>query len=402
VRHLNFNYPLSTIHHSPFTNLKHIPLSWLQLIEHKSRLAIAIAGIAFADLLIFVQLGFQDALYDSAIAPHQNLQADLVVINPHFQSLISVKSFQRDRLYQTLGFNGVKSVNSLYIGTGLWRNPTTRIDRAILIWGVDPSQTTFAFPEVQQKLDKIKSLNRVLFDRAGRPEYGDIEKDYQAKGAFEVEVNSKLLTVEGIFTNGASFAADGNVITSDSTFLNLFPERKRSNIDVGLITLQPGANRKLIQKEIANAMPELRILTIEEFAAIEKNYWESQGAIGFIFTLGVIVGFIVGIVIVYQILHTEVSDRLPEYATLKAMGYTDRYLFSIVLQEALILAILGFLPGMAASIGLYQIAQSATLLPIVMKTDRAIFVLILTVIMCVSSGSIAIRKLQAADPADLF
>jgi putative ABC transport system permease protein len=113
--------------------LKHIPLSWLQLIEHKSRLAIAIAGIAFADLLIFVQLGFQDALYDSAIAPHQNLQADLVIINPHFQSLISVKSFQRDRLYQTLGFNGVKSVNSLYIGAGLWRNPKTRIDRAILV-----------------------------------------------------------------------------------------------------------------------------------------------------------------------------------------------------------------------------------------------------------------------------
>jgi putative ABC transport system permease protein len=382
--------------------LKHIPLSWLQLIEHKSRLAIAIAGIAFADLLIFVQLGFQDALYDSAIAPHQNLQADLVVINPHLQSLISIKSFQRDRLYQTLGFNGVKSVNSLYIGMGLWRNPTTRIDRAILIWGVDPSQTTFTFPEVQQKSDKIKSLNRVLFDRAGRPEYGDIEKDYLAKGSFEIELNSKLLTVEGIFTNGASFAADGNAITSDSTFLNLFPERKRSNIDVGLITLQPGANRKLIQQEIAKTIPELRVLTIEEFAAIEKNYWESQGAIGFIFTLGVIVGFIVGIVIVYQILHTEVSDRLPEYATLKAMGYTDRYLFSIVLQEALILAILGFVPGMAASIGLYQVAQAATLLPIVMKTDRAIFVLVLTVIMCVSSGSIAIRKLQAADPADLF
>ena len=128
--------------------MKHIPLSWLQLIEHKSRLAIAIAGIAFADLLIFVQLGFQESLDDSAIAPHQNLQADLVVINPHFQSLISVKSFQRDRLYQTLGFNGVKSVNSLYVGAGLWRNPTTRIDRAILVWGVDPGQTTFTFPEV--------------------------------------------------------------------------------------------------------------------------------------------------------------------------------------------------------------------------------------------------------------
>jgi putative ABC transport system permease protein len=382
--------------------VKHIPLSWLQLIEHKSRLAIAIAGIAFADLLIFIQLGFQDALYDSAIAPHQNLRADLVVINPQFQSLISVKSFQRDRLYQTLGFDGVKSVNSLYIGTGQWRNPMTRIDRAILVWGVDPTQTTFTFPEVQQRLESIKSLNRVLFDRAGRPEYGDIEKDYREKGAFEVELNSKLLTVEGIFTNGASFAADGNVITSDSTFLNLFPERKVSNIDVGLITLKAGANRKWIQQQIAITMPDLRVLTIDEFAAIEKNYWESQGAIGFIFTLGVIVGFIVGIVIVYQILYTEVSDRLPEYATLKAMGYTDLYLLTIVLQEALILSILGFLPGMAASIGLYQIAQAATLLPIVMKIDRAIFVLILTILMCIGSGSIAIRKLQAADPADLF
>jgi putative ABC transport system permease protein len=382
--------------------VKHIPLSWLQLIEHKSRLAIAIAGIAFADLLIFIQLGFQDALYDSAIAPHQNLRADLVVINPQFQSLISVKSFQRDRLYQTLGFDGVKSVNSLYIGTGQWRNPMTRIDRAILVWGVDPTQTTFTFPEVQQRLESIKSLNRVLFDRASRPEYGDIEKDYREKGAFEVELNSKLLTVEGIFTNGASFAADGNVITSDSTFLNLFPERKVSNIDVGLITLKAGANRKWIQQQIAITMPDLRVLTIDEFAAIEKNYWESQGAIGFIFTLGVIVGFIVGIVIVYQILYTEVSDRLPEYATLKAMGYTDLYLLTIVLQEALILSILGFLPGMAASIGLYQIAQAATLLPIVMKIDRAIFVLILTILMCIGSGSIAIRKLQAADPADLF
>lgn len=382
--------------------MKHIPLSWLQLIEHKSRLAIAIAGIAFADLLIFVQLGFQDALYDSAIEPHRNLQADLVVINPQLQSLISVKSFQRDRLYQTLGYNGVKSVNSLYIATGQWRNPTTRIDRAILVWGVDPAQTTFTFPEVQQKLDFIKPLNRVLFDRAGRPEYGNIAEDYQQKGSLEVELNNKLLTVEGIFTNGASFAADGNVITSDSTFLNLFPERKPGNIDVGLISLKPGTNIKLVQAEIAAGMPDLRVLTIEQFAAVEKNYWESQGAIGFIFGLGVIVGFIVGIVIVYQILHTEVSDRLPEYATLKAMGYNDRYLFSVVLQQALILALLGFLPGMGVSIGLYQVAQSATLLPIVMKVDRAIFVLILTILMCVGSGTIAIRKLQSADPADLF
>lgn len=381
---------------------KHIPLAWLQLIQQKGRLAVAIAGIAFADMLIFVQLGFQDALYDSAVEPHRNLRADLVIINPQLQTLFSVKSFQRERLYQTLGYDGVKSVASIYVATGQWRNPTTRIDRAILVWGIEPTQPTFTFPEVNQNLEKIQSLNRVLFDRAGRPEYGDIEAEYKQKGAFEVELNSKVVTVEGIFTNGASFAADGNVITSDSTFLTLFPTRKTADIEIGLITLKPGANRTLVQQMIAVGMPDLRVLTLEEFAGVEKTYWESQGAIGFIFGLGVIVGFIVGIVIVYQILYTDVTDRLPEYATLKAMGYSDRYLFTIVLQEALILAILGFLPSMGIAIGLYQVAKSATLLPIVMKFDRAIFVLVLTIFMCIGSGAIAIRKLQAADPAELF
>jgi putative ABC transport system permease protein len=381
---------------------KQIPLAWLQLIEHKSRLAVAIAGIAFADMLIFIQLGFQDALYDAAIQPHRNLRADLVTINPQFQTLFSVKSFSRDRLYQAAGYEGVKSTASMYISTGQWRNPTTKLDRAILVWGIEPDRETFTFPEVNQKLDRLKSLNSVLFDRAGRPEYGDIATDYQKKGTFEVEVNSKVVRVEGIFTNGASFAADGNVVTSDSTFLNLFNSRRAQDIDVGLITLEPGANILAVQKQLAAGIPDVRVLTLEEFAAVEKTYWESQGAIGFIFGLGVIVGGIVGIVIVYQILYTDVADRLPEYATLKAMGYTDRYLLTVLFQAAIILAVLGFIPGMGAAIGLYQVAQSATLLPIAMKTERAIFVLVLTVSMCLISGAIAMRKLQSADPADLF
>jgi putative ABC transport system permease protein len=382
--------------------LKHIPLAWLQLTQKKSRLLVAMAGIAFADMLIFVQLGFQDALYDAAIQPHRNLKADLVTINPQFQTLFSVKSFSRDRLYQTLGYDGVKSVSSIYVSTGQWRNPATRIDRAILVWGIEPSQPTFIFPEVNQKLDHLKSLNTVLFDRAGRPEYGDIALDYEQKGAFDVELNSKMVKVDGIFTNGASFAADGNVITSDSTFLNLFNTRRAEDIDIGLINLQPGSDILAVQKQIAAGIPDLKVLTLEEFAAVEKTYWESQGAIGFIFGLGVIVGGIVGIVIVYQILYTDVADRLPEYATLKAMGYSDRYLLTTLFQAAMILAIIGFIPGMGAAVGIYQLAQSATLLPIAMKIDRAIFVLVLTISMCLISGAIAMRKLQSADPAELF
>lgn len=379
------------------------PLAWRQLMKEKTRLAVAVAGITFADLLMFIQLGFESALFDAAIKPHRNLQADLVLINPQFQTLFSVKNFSRERLYQALGYNGVQSVNSVYIGSAQWRNPETRIDRTILVWGIDPTQPAFKSAEIKQNQHHLKQLYQVLFDQAGRPEYGTVADIFNQTGNFQTELNNQLISVKGLFTDGASFAADGNVITSDSTFLQLFPDSKPDRVTVGLITLKQGADIQKVQLQLAAALPkDVKVLTPEEFAQIEKKYWEAGTAIGFIFGLGTGVGFIVGIVIVYQILYSDVSDHLPEYATLKAMGYTDGYLLGVLFQEALLLAILGFIPGLILSFGLYQLAYSATMLPIFMKLERAISVWILTAIMCSFSGAIAMRKLRAADPADVF
>ena len=378
------------------------PLAWLQLKKEKTRLAVALAGIAFADMLMFVQLGLLDALFDSATRPHRTLQADLVLINPQFQSLFSVKSFSRERLQQTLAYEGVESVRPLYINTAQWRNPETRINRAILVWGIDPVNPPFNYAEVNQNIDKLKLLDNIIFDRASRPEYGAIPDLITQKGTVKTLVNNKRLQTVGLFQMGASFAADGNILTSDSTFLKLFPNRKPWEIEVGLIKLNTGTDIKQIQSQLqANLPNDVRVLTPQEFAQTEKDYWGNQG-IGFIFGIGVVVGFIVGIVIVYQILYSDVSEHLPEYATLKAMGYSDRYLMLMLMQEALIMSILGFIPGMLLSMGLYQITFAATLLPVVMKIERAINVLSLTVIMCSLSGFVAMRKLQSADPADVF
>jgi putative ABC transport system permease protein len=379
------------------------PLAWRQLLKERTRLLVAVAGISFADMLIFIQMGFEGALFDAAVKPHRSLQADLVLINPQFQTLFSVKSFSRERLYQVLGYEGVQSVNSVYIGTGQWRNPETRLERAILVWGIDPAKSAFIIPEIQQNLDPIKQLNQVLFDQASRPEYGAVGEIFQKTGKFDTELNNKTVRVKGIFSNGASFAADGNVITSDSTFLQIFPERKPDSIEVGLITIKPDSNPEMVRSQLVAGLPnDIKVLTPEEFAQIEKDYWANGTGIGFIFGLGVGVGFIVGIVIVYQILYSDVSEHLPEYATLKAMGYSDRYLLVVLLQEALLLACLGFIPAFFLSLGLYQLAYTATLLPIFMKVERAITVFILTVVMCSVSGAIAMRKLRAADPADIF
>lgn len=379
------------------------PLAWRQLTKQKTRFAVALAGIAFADILMFLQMGFESALFDSSMKPHRALQADLVLINPQFQTLFSVKSFSRARLYQALAYEGVESAQSVYIATGQWQNPETRIARAILVWGVEPTKPVFNFPEVNQNLEHLKQLNQVLFDRAGRPEYGAIADIFKKQGSVETEMNGKAIRVKGLFSLGASFAADGNVITSDSTFLQLFQERQPDHIEVGLIRLKPGADIEAVRSQLEAGLPDdVRVLTPDGFAEVEKTYWANGTGIGFIFGLGVIMGFIVGIVIVYQILYSDVSDHLPEYATLKAMGYSDRYLLGVLLQEATLLAVLGYIPAFVLSFGLYQLVYVATMLPIGMTVARGVNVFVMTVVMCFVSGAIAIRKLQSADPADVF
>lgn len=383
--------------------LKRTPLAWQQVTRERTRLLVAIAGIAFADMLIFIQMGFEGALFDAAIQPHRNLQADLVLTNPQMQTLFSVKAFPRARLYQTLAHTQVKSVNGVYIATGQWKNPETKRERAILVWGIDPAEPSFKFPDVTNNQDKIQPLHRVLFDQAGRPEYGFTTTAFEQKGHFAAELNNKLIQVDGVFTNGASFAADGNVIASDSTFLQLFPNRSPEQIEVGLIQLQPGANLAQVKADLEALLPDdVLVGTTEDFAQIERDYWANGTGIGFIFGLGVGVGFIVGIVIVYQILYADVSEHLPEYATLKAMGYTDNYLLGMLIQEALLLAVLGYLPSVGLALGLYQLAFAATMLPISMTAQRAITVLMMTILMCSMSGAIAMRKLRSADPADIF
>ncbi|HLO86387.1 MAG TPA: ABC transporter permease DevC [Nostocaceae cyanobacterium] len=383
--------------------LRKTPLAWRQLMKEKTRLAVAVAGIAFADMLMFLQMGFEGALYDASIKPHRSLQSDLVLISPQFQALISVKNFSRDILYKASSHESVKSVNYLYINTGQWRNPETRTERAILVWGIDPSQSPFNIPEIAANQDKLKQLNTVLFDEAGRAEYGEVSKIFKATGKLDTELSSKAIRVGGLFQNGASFAADGNVVMSHSTYLQMFNSNKPDQISVGLINLKPGADKEKVRAELEKFLPkDVKVLTIEGFAQIEKKYWEAGTSIGFIFGLGVGVGFIVGIVIVYQILYSDVSDHLPEYATLKAMGYTDLYLLGVLFQESIFLAVLGFVPGLALSMGLYQLTQAATMLPIAMNVQRAFTVWLMTLIMCTFSGTIAMRKLSSADPAEIF
>ncbi len=382
---------------------KKIPLAWLQLSHEKIRLLVAIAGISFADILMFMQLGFRDALFDSAVKFHTNVSGDVFLIGPQSTALISMKSFPRRRLYQALAFNGVESVTPIYLGFEIWKNPVEKNTRQIMVIGFNPAdKQLFKLPGVAENLDKMRLPDTFLFDDKSRTQFGPIGKLFASGERVQTELGGRKIDIGGLFSLGASFGADGNIMTSDINFVRLF-KRDTGLIDVGVVKLKPGSDVKAMLAVMKSYYPkDVKVFSKEEFIDFEKSYWQTGTSIGFIFTLGTVMGFIVGIVIVYQILYTDVADHLSEYATLKAIGYTDFYLLTVVFQEALILSIVGFFPGMLAAVGLYTMTRNATNLPLLMTIARAITVLLLTMIMCTISGAIAVRKLRAADPADMF
>ncbi|OBQ42911.1 MAG: ABC transporter [Aphanizomenon flos-aquae WA102] len=386
-----------------------IPLPWLQLIKQKVRFFVALAGIAFISVLMFMQIGFQDALYSSATQVHNHLRGDLFLISSQYKSLTSTQSFPRSRLYQILGFNGIESVEPLYVQFAKLKNPINGRKYPIYILGFDPVKSIFKLPEVDQNFQLLKIPDQVFFDRAARPEFGPIAEYFQKNQPIGMEIFSYLGTigykvkVSGLFTLGPSFGVDGNLIVSSSTFFNIFPEHRSNQIDIGLIHLKPNVNPQAILTTLSNSLPkDVTVMTRQEFIDFEKSYWTLRTPIGFVFNLMVMMGFVVGVIVVYQILYSNISTHIVQFATLKAMGFRNKYLLNVVFQQAVILAILGYIPGFAISLGLYDIAKNATKLPIVMDLNKGLLVFISVIVMCLTSGFFSTNKLRKVDPAEIF
>lgn len=378
-------------------------LAWLQLRQQRVRLLVAISGVAFAVILIFMQLGFQEALFQSAVTVHSRLRGDLVLISPSSPYLVSMSPFPRRRLYQAAGFPGVSDVLPIYAQVGPWRNHVTGKTRGIFVLGFDPTDDALSIDGVERNRELIRYPDQVLFDSAARPEYGPVADRVASGEVVSTELNRRGVDVVGKFQLGTSFGVDGTVITSDLNFFRIFPQIKPSMLTIGLIRLEDGADPETVRAAIDDALPDdVVVLTKEQYLQHEIDYWANATPIGYVFTFGTIMGLVVGAIIVYQILFADISDHLAEYATLKAVGYTSRFLMRVVLMEALILALTGYIPGILISWQLYQLTASATLLPMAISPNIAGLVLGLTVAMCWVSALIAVRKVRTADPAEIF
>lgn len=382
------------------------PLAWRNLTEDPLRLTASTAGAAFAVVLMFSQVGFRNALLENMVAVIHHLDGDLFMVNRERYMLTTPAAFSRQRLDKVRGFDGVVSASPFYVDvreTTKWRNPTSGLRRRIRVLAFPPEAGILRLPEL---LDGSEALRR--------PEtaFADIRSKADLYGTFEVgkesELRGRRLRVGGVFELGTDFRSNGTLVMSESNFLSYFPERRLGReedpiIDVGVIRIREGVDANQLAETIRPQLPaDVVLLTKAEFMEKERRFWEAVAPIGVVFDIGVVMGFIVGTAICYQVLFSEISDRIAEFATLKAMGYSKASLVRIIVEEGIYLAIFGYGVGLSLGLVLSGYLERETGLNLDVRWSDSLIIFALTVIMCVLSGLLAGRKLGSVDPAELF
>lgn len=382
---------------------QNLHLAWKQLTFERMKLLTALAGVMVAVMLMWIQLGILASVYDSATTVHKHIQADLVVIHPLSENLGKMKPFSTRTLYRFRGHPDVVAIGEFLCAPVDWRNPETGEQRQIMVYGFDPDEGWLDLPGIKEHALDLREKDTFLFGRNSKNVFGPVISWFEAGKKFEVELGRRQAHLVGLTSLASSFGQEGGIITNRANFIRFHPEFSPEEVHVGLIRLKPEADIEQVklwfQKELA---PEALVMTTSEFTAFELRYWQTNAPVGFIFTMGTAIGFFIGFIVVYQILYTDVSNHLPQFATMKAMGFTDNFLLWIVIRQGLLLSILGYIPGSLLAIGFYKIIQVGTAIPVAANWERAIFLLVLTCLMCLMSGAMATGRLRAADPADVF
>jgi putative ABC transport system permease protein len=378
------------------------PLSWRNLSESKVRLVASVAGTAFAVTLMFMELGFRGALLDSMVLVMQSLDGDLFLVNRLLYTLAQPQPIAQARLEEARSFDDVTWAGPFYVEMrrARWRNPADGIPRRIVVLAYPPADETLAIEPLRQNRALWERPDTVMADvlsKAGR--YGSLEQVGSS------ELSGRRVTVVGTFALGTNFESDGTLVMSEENFVSVFPDRRigAQGPDVGVLRVRQGADLERLRAALQAALPpDVDVLTKPGLVDREQAFWDKVAPLGTVFNIGVVMGFIVGMAICYQVLYSDIGDRLGEFATLKAMGYSSTWLLLRVVEQAVYLALLGYAVGVVVSLLAFRLVHAATGLPMLFRPTTAAIVLLLTVLMCILSGAFAARRLVAADPAQLY
>ncbi|MBO9998345.1 MAG: ABC transporter permease [Cyanobacteria bacterium SID2] len=408
------------------------------LLEDIPRFLVAQAGIMFAVTLVTVQTGLFRGFLKSTALVLDKSKADIWVSSEEMVYFELTPPLPLELLFLARQVDGVDLAEPLLLPSGQWHEPGGNIAPLRLI-GFDPGGELFApWNVLEGSTSELQKPYTIIVDRS---QLDALNLDSVGQSG---EINSLPARVVGITEGTQSIASSVFVFTSLETANTYATTRISTSVDC---TVRPGgdvqctnvyrkknntsteensppppprpltrsdtmthiliraqADRDLqkLKQNLENALPGTVAYTREEIAQRTRDYWQKRTGIGFVLGFGAGLGVVVGIAIVGQILYSSVSDHLKEFGTLKAMGASDWTLYRVIIEQALWMAVLGYVPGLVLCLGLSKWAASAMGIVILITPTTAAGVLGLTVTMCVGSGFFAIQKVTRVDPAIVF
>ncbi len=376
--------------------LRPLPIAWSMLIDKPSRLVLSVLAVAFSVVIMFMELGFFNGCNNSSANLPPHFDCDLILSHIEKNHLKTGEEFPLDWVFLARDVEGVAASVALYSGADYWWNPQDSSRNRVFALGVDLEDPMFETDVIKAHRKALLEPGSVLYDRLSRKELGRVETSTVSTLG---RISAKVV---GLFELGPNFTYEGHLLMSADTFL-LMQDQSRNVVDLGLIRVKPGADLKEVRKRLLAKLPPIALLlTPDEINAREINVTTRRSPAGVVFGIGLLVGFSIGIIICYQILFNEVNDHLPQFATLKAMGHPPRFISGIVLYEALLMALAGFVPGLVAGAGLYKLIEEFTQIRMFLTPERVLLIFALTSGMCLIAGHLALKKVHSTDPADLF
>jgi putative ABC transport system permease protein len=364
---------------------------------------VALSGVSIIVAMILTVLSLKDAVIASTLQVPRSLKGDVIILSARTQTILRPAPFPRRFLDRLHGVDGVAAVSSVAIENGRWINPETRQEHPIRVFGLDLEFDVIALPGIDPSDPQLKMKDTIIFDASSRPKFGSVKETFEREQHFETEVNGRRVEVCGLTYAGVSIASDGNLFTTHANFQRLFPQLGGSRSHIGVIRLKESLHQMEVVRQMREMLgSEARVLTRSEMLEAEKAFMKLNDPVDDIMGMIAGVAFFVGMIIVYQILYTDVVNHLPHFATLKAIGFTGAFLLGIIVSEGVILSLIGFWPGLLMAHGLAWLAQQATLLPVSITLGNTVGVLLAAIVMCVLAASIAVRKITQAEPASVF
>jgi putative ABC transport system permease protein len=369
-------------------------LAWRNLVHDKVRLAVTLTGIVFAVVLIVVQLGLFLGFTSATSSLIDRSGADLWIMARNVPYIEQGVPFTERKLATVLATPGVAAAGKYIARFTQWKRPDGRQESAQII-GVDLESGLGApWNLVSGTLNDLRKPDAIFVDEIYRGKLG-VDRVGQV-----VEIRGRRARVAG-FTRGIrAFTTSPYVFTTFKNALDYAGLREDQTLYI-LVKASPGVDIEDLGRRLASRLTDVDVLTTGAFSRMTTVYWMFSTGAGIAVLLAAVLGLVVGIVVVAQTIYATTVDHIREYGTLKAMGATNRYLYGVIVQQAVISAVIGYVLGMVVSTFVVRGSQeggAAILLP----TWMVGAMLGVTLVMCVSAAVVSVNKVTRLDPAMVF